>query len=363
MIIDVGYWTRILKNIAVLVISLIIIFLAFKLAIFYIPFLIGFIISLLVDPLIRFVTMKTKLERKKGAIIVLAIIFCILLALLAWGIISLITESSNLLKGLNNYIQMMYNQISNYIGAIKEGRTKLPEEIVTIIENSSSRVMEYITNYVSSFLTKATQIISEIPTIGIYTFITLLATYFICTDRMYIRDAIEHQIPNKWARRISRHTKEIIKELGNYLKAEAILILISFIIVLIGLYMLKILNFNVPYPFLTALAIGFVDALPILGSGTIMIPWAIIEGLNGDIKLGIAIIILYAIILIVRQLIEPRVVSGRIGIHPIFTLIAMYTGFRVIGILGLFIGPIVLIILKNIFSVSIENGIIKSIFL
>ena len=111
MIIDVGYWTRILKNIAVLVISLIIIFLAFKLAIFYIPFLIGFIISLLVDPLIRFVTMKTKLERKKGAIIVLAIIFCILLALMAWGIISLITESSNLLKGLNNYIQMMYNQI------------------------------------------------------------------------------------------------------------------------------------------------------------------------------------------------------------------------------------------------------------
>ena len=108
--------------------------------------------------------------------------------------------------------------------------------------------------------------------------------------------------------------------------------------------------------------IGFVDALPILGSGTVMIPWAIISAVNGDIKLGIAIIIIYAIILIVRQMIEPKIVSNHVGIHPIFTLIAMYTGFRLTGILGLFIGPIVLIILKNIFSVSIENGIIKSIF-
>jgi len=93
-----------------------------------------------------------------------------------------------------------------------------------------------------------------------------------------------------------------------------------------------------------------------------MIPWAVISSLNGDISLGIALIIIYAITLIVRQLVEPKIVSNKIGIHPIFTLIAMYTGFRIIGILGLFLGPIILIILKNIFSVNIENGIIKSIF-
>ena len=118
-----------------------------------------------------------------------------------------------------------------------------------------------------------------------------------------------------------------------------------------------------PYPFLSALGIGFVDALPILGSGTVMIPWAIIAAINGDLNLGIAIIIIYAIILIVRQLVEPKIVSNKIGIHPIFTLIAMYTGFRLIGVLGLFVGPIILIILKNIFRVSIENGIVKSIFM
>ena len=264
MIVDVGYWTRILKNIAVLVMSLILIFLSFKLAVFYMPFLIGFIISLIVEPLIRFVAKKTKIERKKSAIVVLAVIFGILLGLLAWGIFSLITESSHLLQGFNSYIEMMYDKVKEYIGMIKDGNIKLPVEVASIIENSSDKVVEFITDYVSNFLTQVTQIISEIPVIAIYVFIAILATYFICTDKMYIIDTIEHQLPHRWAKKIGIHTSDIIKALGNYLKAEVILIIISFFIVLVGLYILKILGFNVPYPFLSALGIGFVDALPIL---------------------------------------------------------------------------------------------------
>ena len=264
MIVDVGYWTRILKNILVLIVSIILIFLALKLAIFYMPFLIGFVISLFVEPLIKLVVKKTKLERKKGAIIVLAIIFIILLGLLTWGVVTLLTESSNLLQSLNKYIQLIYSKINEYMKIIKGGNSKIPVEIVTIIEKSTDKVIVFITNYVSTFLSKVTQTISALPTIGIYTFITLLATYFICTDKMYIIDTLEHQLPKRWAKKIGIHLREIIKSLGGYLKAEAILIIISFFIVLIGLYILKFLNFNVPYPFLAALGIGFVDALPIL---------------------------------------------------------------------------------------------------
>ena len=264
MIVDVGYWTRILKNILVLIVSIILIFLVLKLAIFYMPFLIGFVISLFVEPLIKLVVKKTKLERKKGAIIILAIIFIILLGLLTWGVVTLLTESSNLLQSLNKYIQLIYSKINEYMKIIKDGNSKIPVEIVTIIEKSTDKVIVFITNYVSTFLSKVTQTISALPTIGIYTFITLLATYFICTDKMYIIDTLEHQLPKRWAKKIGIHLREIIKSLGGYLKAEAILIIISFFIVLIGLYILKFLNFNVPYPFLAALGIGFVDALPIL---------------------------------------------------------------------------------------------------
>lgn len=93
-----------------------------------------------------------------------------------------------------------------------------------------------------------------------------------------------------------------------------------------------------------------------------MIPWAIICALNGDINLGIAIIILLIIMSVVRQILEPKLVSKNIGVHPIFTLIAMYTGFKIVGVIGLLVGPIVLIIFKNIFANLIDKGVFKTIF-
>ena len=92
-----------------------------------------------------------------------------------------------------------------------------------------------------------------------------------------------------------------------------------------------------------------------------MIPWAIISAVNGNLKLGIALFVLYVIILVVRQILEPRIVSAHIGVHPIFTLLAMYTGFRLSGLIGLIIGPILLIILQNVFETMIDNGIVKTI--
>ena len=104
------------------------------------------------------------------------------------------------------------------------------------------------------------------------------------------------------------------------------------------------------------------DALPILGSGSVMVPWAIISGLSGDLTLAISVLTLWIIMSLVRQFIEPKIVSGNIGIHPIFTIAAMYTGFKFMGVVGMFVGPIVLIILKNVFSKSLDEGIVKKIF-
>ena len=133
-------------------------------------------------------------------------------------------------------------------------------------------------------------------------------------------------------------------------------------LVLIGLFAFDIFGLNVGYPLLMALLIAFADALPIVGSGTILLPWAVISAMNGDINLALALFILFVVITIVRQLLEPKVVSNQIGIHPIFTLIAMYTGYKAMGVMGMLIGPIIIIILKPIFETLIDKGIVKTIF-
>ena len=213
---------------------------------------------------------------------------------------------------------------------------------------------EYISNLI--------EIITSIPAMAIYVVITIMSLYFMCTDKIYMLDLLEHHMPQKWVRKLGKHIREITFSLGGYLKAEATLILISFIISVIGLYLLKVIGMDIKYPLLIALAIGFVDALPILGSGTVMVPWAIISALNGDLKLGISIIVLWIIMSVVRQFLEPKIVSGKIGIHPIFTLIAMYTGFKLIGVMGMLVGPIVLIILKSIFAKEIDEGFYNRFF-
>ncbi len=362
MIIDVSYWTRVLKNILYVIFLLIGLFIALKLSIFYMPFLVAFIISLIIEPAIKFIMRKTKLTRRSSSIIIFIFVSSIILGSLAWILITLFSESSSLLQGLNDYFDKAYIQFQALIKSFQFDKIHLSDEILNVIQDSTGDLLQTASNWLRNSLTGLINLVTSLPSIAICIGITVVALYFICVDKIYILDQIEHHLPKIWVKKIGRHLKDLIQTLGGYLKAEATLIFVSFIISLIGLYILQFTGFNIQYPLLMALFIGFIDALPILGSGTVMIPWAIICAINGEINLGIAIIVLLIIMSVARQVLEPKLVSKNIGVHPIFTLIAMYTGFKIIGIMGLLIGPIVLIIVKNIFASLIDQGVFKTIF-
>ena len=361
MITDMNYYKKVGERIVAFVFTLLLLYIAFKLSIFYIPFLIAFIISLIIEPLIRKVMKFTNLTRKVSAIITLILVFVIIIGLLIWGITSLITEASNILENLNNNMENIASRVSNLVSSFKFDNIKIPEQIKTIVQNGLNDLTREGTNIAQRVLTSILNAVTHIPKLMIYIGITIVATYFVCTDKMYILDQMEHHLPRNWVNKFGYKLRKVISSLGDYLKAEGVLILISFSIVLIGLVIFDLIGMNVRYPLVIALFIGFVDALPILGAGTIMLPWAVISAFNGDIQLAVSLIVLYIVIIVTRQLVEPRIVSNHIGIHPIFTLIAMYTGFKLIGVIGMFVGPIILIILKNIFETMIDNGVVKTI--
>ena len=362
MVIDLGYWTRVLKKIIVTAFIIIGLYFAFKLSLFYMPFLIAFIISVCIEPVIKWVKRKTNLTRKTSAIIVLVIVSAIIISLVIFGTIALIEEASKLLKGINTYYDEIYGLVQNAIQGVQTSAIQLPAEVQTMLESAVGNILVNVSTWTEGILEGFLDTLTSIPTISIYIGVTLLSIYFICTDRLYILDQIEHHLPRTWVKRLGKHIRELIVVLGGYLKAEIILIILAFVQVLIGLYIMKFAGLNVQYPLIAAIAVGFVDALPILGSGIILIPWAVISAATGDLQLGIWLVVLWIFISIVRQLIEPKIVSKQIGIHPIFTIIAMYTGLKLMGVIGLLIGPILLIILKNIFAKLIENGVFKTIF-
>lgn len=362
MVIDFHYWTRVARKLLIIVFTCVILYFGVKLAAFYMPFLVAFVISLMLEPLIKFLMRKLKLKRKQSSIVVIIFIMGIIIGLITWAVSSLISEGSSLLNNINEYVEITTKKIQDMIAKINIKNLNIPDTVLSAVENSSKDLLNTLASELQNIVKSLLNFITSIPTIGIYLSVTFLALYFMCSDKVYMIDQLEHHLPEVWVKKLYRHLKDLVKVLGGYLKAEAMLIIISFIISLIGLYIFHFVGLNVKYPLLYAVAIGFVDALPIFGSGTVMVPWAIIEGFNGDIKLGIAILGLWIVMSIIRQLIEPRIVGNHIGIHPIFTLIAMYTGFKLIGVIGLFVGPIALIILKNIFSAILDKGIIKTIF-
>lgn len=354
---DLNYIYKVIRKVLNIVLLILRVYIGAKLVVFYMPFLVAFVISLMIEPGIKYLMKKTKLSRKMTSIIIFIIVFAIIIGSVTWGIVSLISESTNLLQTLNLYIDRAYTQIQETIGKLSISRVSISSNVASLMQDASKELLFKLSTWITGFLTKLMSIITSIPSIAIYVVITILSVYFVCTDRIYILDFMEHHMPKKWVQKIGGHIREITIKLGGYLKAESILILVSFIISLVGLYIFKFIGMNVKYPLLIALGIGFVDALPILGSGSVMAPWAVMEALNGDIQLGVAIIVLWIIMSIVRQFLEPKIVSGKIGIHPIFTLIAMYTGFKVIGVMGMLVGPIILIILKSVFASVLEEGI------
>lgn len=264
MIFDVSYWTRVFKRILYVVFILLGLYIGLKLSVFYMPFLVAFIISLMVEPAIKFIMRKTNLTRRTSSIIIFVIVSLIILGTLTWLIITLFSESSSLLQGLNNYFDKAYIQFQSLISTFNYDKIHLSSEVLSVIENSTEDLLTTASNWLRGALTGLINFVTSLPSIAICIGITVVALYFICVDKIYILDQIEYHLPKVWVKKIRVHLKDLIDSLGGYLKAEATLILVSFIVSLIGLYILEFSGFNVQYPLLMALFIGFVDALPIL---------------------------------------------------------------------------------------------------
>ena len=264
MIIDFAHYSRIFKNIGYFVLLILFVYMILKFIVFFSPFLIGFILASMIEPIIKFLMLKTEISRKAATIISMIVMMILLGLVLTILVNSVFKEVYNISKSADGYSSKILDSINFLLDKINIDNMDLSKEIKSIIKDSTSNLLSKITGYINLFFNSIINAISKIPEITLYTIITILATYFIAADKYYIKDQIEHHIPVMWTRKFNTHFKEIFSELLNYLKAELLLVIISFFIVLIGLYILKFIGFNVGFPLTISIFIGVVDALPIL---------------------------------------------------------------------------------------------------
>ena len=167
---------------------------------------------------------------------------------------TLFSEANNLLEDL----EMYYNNAKEMINSFTQNINildKVPEELRTSIEQVESNVVNSITSGITNILTGITNWIMEIPNLVLSIFFSAMALYFLCTDKIYMIDQLEHHLPEVWMKKLTKHLREIAKALGQYLRAEATLIFVSFVISLIGLTVFQLVGLNVEFPLLAALGI------------------------------------------------------------------------------------------------------------
>lgn len=324
-----------------------VLFFVFKYAIkWFMPFIIGFLIAFVLKPITVAITRITGIS-KKGVPIIVVGMFYSLIAIIIWFLGSFLwNQTTELLKVLPslyfNRIEPLLFEANDWI--VENAKLISPDvadTISSIIASGIQYLASVVRNLSVFLVSSVTSIISNIPLYLISVIFTVVLSVFISVDYKNITSFIKKQLPDNFNENFAEARKFLFGTLLKMIKAYSIILFITFIEMLIGLSIL-----NVRYALPIAAIVAILDILPLIGTGGILIPWAIVEFILKNYTLGIGLIALYFIITIVRNTIEPRIVGKQIGLHPIVTITVMYAGLRLFGFAGFIIAPIIAILVK-----------------
>lgn len=345
-----------------IILVLIVVYLIFKLGIFLFPFTLALFFSIMTQPFSRFLEKKLKFSQKIATIVSIVLFLVIFLGFISLSALRLSGEIYKLSINLNKYSKEAQSLWNTAIDKVYSLLGYFPEGFDEQVKNSINGFIRMGTSKLGSFINSLINFITSIPTIILYICITILSTFFISLDKNKIMAFLEQQFPKSWIKKVYNIKREMFNVLGSYIRAQIILMTICFFELLISFNILSFLKFNLQYPLIFSIVICIIDALPILGAGAVLLPWSLISFVTGDINLGLALLVIYFLVLSVRQMLEPKLISQNLGVHPLVTLISMYSGFKFFGVIGFLIGPVVMIILKNVFSRELEIGFFREIF-
>ncbi|WP_028594240.1 sporulation integral membrane protein YtvI [Paenibacillus assamensis] len=319
------------------------------------PFLLAWIIAALMNPIVNLLENRLRFPRWLAVTLSLSVFVTSLFTVLAAVITRIVKEIMTLTETIQLYLQawrelllsLMNNEyivsIIDTLSMLYKDNPNIQNTINTNISRTAETVTTTVTDLVTNILNGIVTLLSRLPNIATISVVVLLAAFFISKDWRHWLNIVTDWFPDQLRKPAYTIWTDLKKALLGYLRAQFILISITAVVITIGLLLL-----GVPYAVTIGLLIGLVDLLPYLGVGAVMVPWIMYSFITDPSSLAIGLTILYAIVLIARQIIEPKVLASSIGLDPLMTLVAMFVGLNLFGVLGLIIGPVTLILLTAV---------------
>ncbi len=310
------------------------------------PFILAFIFSRIIEKPVAFFEKKLHFPRPLASIIFTLLFYVIIGTLLYFATSRLIHTIVLLFEKLRTLdIDLTVNELNaSFTSILSNLPLGVQGFIYTNIEGWLSELVGALQKLISPIVSYAADFASVLPSILIFIIAAIASTFFFSSDFEKLKKSISDAANDKWKSRYRFFKRQLSETLLSYLRAVMVLICITFVELSIGLCILRIKN-----AILIAAVVAIIDALPILGTGWILMPWAVVSLFSGNYFLAIGLAIIYAVVTIVRNLIEPKVVGEHIGLHPLITLLCIYIGLKVFGIIGMFT-PIVVALIKQFYD-------------
>lgn len=327
-----------------------------RLLLFFMPFLVGWLIAAIANPLVRFFEEKLRIKRKAGsAVVIVTVIALVILA--GYLLISRLTAAGigfvEMLPQLWNNMEADFKEIGQNLNVLYDG---LPENIRDSITNLGQEMDGLVARTVSRLGTPTVNAVGNlaknIPNMLINAIMCILSSYFFIAEKEAINSACQRCLPpqvyDKW-RIVTKSLKDAV---GGYFLAQLKIELWLYLLMLIGFLLLRI-----PFAPLIAFVIAVVDFLPFFGAGAIMLPWALLKFLSADYQLAVWLLVIWGAGQLLRQIIQPKIVGDSVGVAPLPTLILLFVGYKCAGVVGMILAVPLGIIIINMNQAGIFDRI------
>lgn len=313
------------------------------------PFVVAWIVAFMLQWIVNILDKKLKMQRGIATMLSMVTV----LSAFSWIITILMRKFFTQVNNLYQRIPEFRDQLLETFNIISDKTqhlfSALPFNSTISLERSVDQLFQNLASFLGSFLSRGSiNIVSKLPNFLFFTIVTLLSIFFMTRDYPKIQKFINAQIPTHMTQKMSVLKNDLLSALWGYVRTQLILMCFTMTICIIGFLIFRVKN-----PIILGMVIAVVDALPMFGSGAFLIPWAVYNVIIGEYSMALGLGGIYALIVVVRQTMEPRVLSNQIGVYTLVTLMAMYIGFKLIGVFGLIIGPIVVIVIQTLQSVGL----------
>ncbi len=341
-------------------IALLLIFVAPKLIAFFLPFVIGYVIALIANPVVKFLEKRLKIVRRHGSAIVIIVVLALIIGVIYLIISVLVRESVSFIADLPNLYETLNLQVKEVQDNLQVVYKAFPVGLQRFIDNLGNNIGTYVNTFVQKMelpsISDAGLLVKNAAEFLFMMIITIMSAYFFIAERERMSIQLKKFIPESWGDKIRMIADNFKLAFGGYFKAQIKIMFVITFILFLGFEIM-----NIGYSILLALGIAFLDFLPFFGTGAVLWPWAVVELVTGNYVRAVVLLIIYFICQVVRQILQPKLVGDSIGISPMETLIFMYVGYKIKGLLGIILGIPIGMIIVNFYKAGMFDGIIDDI--